>query len=56
MNWTTDSIPDQAGRLALITGANSGFSYNGAAGAAFGTTMASSGDLLYVGVREGILN
>lgn len=24
MNWTTDSIPDQAGRLALITGANSG--------------------------------
>lgn len=24
MNWTTNSIPDQAGRLALITGANSG--------------------------------
>ena len=24
MNWTTDSIPDQAGRLVLITGANSG--------------------------------
>ena len=24
MNWTTDSIPDQAGRLALVTGANSG--------------------------------
>jgi hypothetical protein len=32
------------------TGGGIGFSYTGAAGAAFGTTMATSGDLLYIGV------
>ncbi|MDX3233167.1 SDR family NAD(P)-dependent oxidoreductase [Streptomyces sp. ME19-01-6] len=27
MSWTPDSIPDQAGRLAVVTGANSGIGY-----------------------------
>ncbi len=29
-NWTTNDIPDQAGRTILITGANSGIGYEAA--------------------------
>jgi NAD(P)-dependent dehydrogenase (short-subunit alcohol dehydrogenase family) len=29
-NWTTENIPDQKGRIAIVTGASSGIGYEAA--------------------------
>src|SRR5690348_14116401 len=34
MGWTAEDMPDQTGRIALITGANSGLGYESAVGLA----------------------
>jgi predicted O-methyltransferase YrrM len=58
-NWTTNDIPDQTGRTAVITGANTGLGYETAAALAANTdgglpaidVTASQGKLLYMLAR-----
>jgi NAD(P)-dependent dehydrogenase (short-subunit alcohol dehydrogenase family) len=46
MSWTTDDIPDQTGRVAVVTGANSGLGYESS------LELARAGATVVMGVRN----